>query len=43
MASPIHWLLRIWSHWDSNLKREIHTAIFGRLVRHLNRNVSGSY
>jgi hypothetical protein len=39
----IRWAPRIWQQWNSDLKREIHTACFDRLVRYFNRHVPGGY
>lgn len=42
-GARIRWAPRIWQRWDSDLKREIHTAAFDRLIRYFNRNVPGGY
>ncbi len=41
--ATIRWSPRIWTRWNSNLRREIYAAAFDRLVRYFNRNVPGGY
>jgi hypothetical protein len=42
-GTSIRWAPRIWHQWNSDLKREIRTACFDRLVRYYNRHVPGGY
>jgi Endonuclease NucS len=42
-GSTIRWAPRIFRHWDTNLKHEIHRGAFDRLVRYFNRNVPGGF
>lgn len=42
-GATIRWAPRIWQLWDSDLKREVHTAAFDRLIRYFNRNVPSGY
>ena len=40
-GNSIRWAPRIWSHWDAELKREVHSAAFDRLVRYFYRFAGG--
>jgi len=42
-GSSIRWAPRIWTSWDSDLKREIRDAAFRRLVNYFNRSVPGGF
>lgn len=42
-GTTIRWAPRIWQLWDSDLKREIHTAALDRLIRYFQRNVPGGF
>lgn len=42
-GTTIRWAPRIWQLWNSDLKREIHSAAFDRLIRYFHRNVPGGF
>jgi hypothetical protein len=39
----VRWSPRIWALWNTELRREIRTACFDRLIRYFNRHVPGGY
>jgi hypothetical protein len=40
-GASVRWASRIWSRWNTELKREIHAAAFDRLVRYFDRHAGG--
>jgi hypothetical protein len=42
-GTSIRWAARIWQQWNPDLKREIQTACFDRLIRYFNRHVPGGF
>jgi hypothetical protein len=40
-GASVRWASRIWSRWNSELKREIHAAALDRLVRYFDRHAGG--
>lgn len=42
-GTTIRWAPRIWSLWNSDLRREIQNACADRMIRYFNRHVPGGY